>query len=119
MVFTLIVVSLGGLFLVGYGVWAIAEDRRGFRPRNPRNRALRRDNDTSSLNPMDPSSPLFWTTWGFDNTSASGSSQATSASEAYSGGGSDSSSGGSCDCSGSDSSSSSSCDSGSGSSSSD
>lgn len=116
MVFTVVLLIVGGLFLVGYGVWACVEDRRGVRARGTPRRARHRNTDTSSLNPMDQSSPLFWTTWG---ASSSGSSPTTSASDAYSGATSDSSSGGSYDCGGSDSSGSSSCDSGGGSSGSD
>lgn len=112
MAFTLILLILGGLFVVGYGVWVIAEKRSVSRTRNVSGRARRRQTDTSPDVPADMNSMLFLNATSYENTSSSGSSYCSGASF-------DSSGSGSCDSGGSDSSSSSSCDSGGGSSSSD
>jgi uncharacterized membrane protein YgcG len=98
MVFTLVLLIVGGLFLVGYGVWAFVEDRRGFRARHTPRRARHRHTDASSPSPTDPGSPLFWTTWGLDNTSSSSGSSSSADSSYDSGGGGSCDSGGSCSC---------------------
>jgi hypothetical protein len=112
MVFTLVLLMLGGLFVVGYGVWVVAESRSNSRTRNASSSSRRRQTDTSSDARPDMHSLLFLNAMSHDNTSSSGSPYPTDASY-------DSSSSGSCDSGGSDSSSSSSCDSDGGSSSSD